>query len=353
MAESKQNNAEFHPSSLPEFPFRPQSSPKPSSLSDKRPRLIRNKSVQWADWELQDVIAYPPKKKTEALIDESIQTEIEPLPKGVTPLVDDMIQTSFEIGSIASRSRTSSMNTCTTLDEEEVKQSALIDLITHLEDTAALLREYLIMPQPKPEEQSFIKNEQTFFLLKYQIALVCFTQLVSILILTLFDSLEEDVRDTSYFALTIACGSVLQLLNMVLVSFATAVLSKQMMRYKVEGTLMAQTYLATVVTFAGLYFIIYRIDPNNWEFGTANKIEDNVAFGQYIKMLYLSVSAATLCGAANIQPNKWHVTLLVSFQNVVNFVYSASILAQTVGNYHSYTVQVRRSSSMSRLAAKY
>ncbi|GFS28621.1 hypothetical protein TNIN_395391, partial [Trichonephila inaurata madagascariensis] len=47
---------------------------------------------------------------------------------------------------------------------------------------------------------------------------------------------------------------------MLLVAFATAVLSRQMINYKVEGKLMAQTYLATVITFAGLYFMIYRIE---------------------------------------------------------------------------------------------
>jgi len=126
-----------------------------------------------------------------------------------------------------------------------------------------------------------------------------------------------------------------------------------MLKYKVEGKFMAQTYLATVITFAGLYFIIYRFQPDSWEFGSVDKMEDNIALTQYIRMLYLSVSAATLCGAANIQPRYWYVTLILCFQSLINFVYFASILAQTIGNYHSYTVQVvRRSSSMSRTRSK-
>ncbi|GFY52322.1 uncharacterized protein TNIN_257181 [Trichonephila inaurata madagascariensis] len=135
---------------------------------------------------------------------------------------------------------------------------------------------------------------------------------------------------------------------MLLVAFATAVLSRQMINYKVEGKLMAQTYLATVITFAGLYFMIYRIEPESWDFGDENKMKGQLAIGQFIKLLYLSVSAATLCGAANIQPNSWYVILIVCFQSLINFVYFASILAQTIGNYHSYTVQVRRSSSISQ-----
>ncbi|KAG8187409.1 hypothetical protein JTE90_009485 [Oedothorax gibbosus] len=318
-------------------------------------RSSRNKSVQWADWELKDVMEFSENPGSETLIDEYSQTELEVDKQDPFSLIDTVVQAAVETSSLASRSSFSpSLVTCTTMDEDEERQAAISDLITHLEDTAALLREHL---RPSGERDTGVEDmdsfEQTTFLLKYQIVLVLFTQLVSILVLSLFDHLTHiKVRDTEYHILTIACGSILQILNMLLVSFATAVLSRQMLKYKVEGSLMAQTYLATVITFGGLYFMIYRIEPSSWEFGSSNKIEDNIAIGQYIQLLYLSVSAATLCGAANIQPNAWYVTLILCFQSLINFVYFASILAQTIGNYHSYTVQVRRSSSLRSLKGK-
>ncbi|XP_035232807.1 uncharacterized protein LOC118204601 isoform X2 [Stegodyphus dumicola] len=267
-------------------------------------RHTRNKSVQWADWELQDVMEFCAEGHAEKLVDDACQTETEPYVKdGAMPLIDNLIETSMEISSLASRSsRSPSLITCTTMEEDDEKQAALSDLITHLEDTAALLREYLLPPK-EDFSGNEITSEQTIFLLKYQIVLVLFIQLVSILILTLFDHLTDNEKQTGYHILTRSCGAILQILNMMLVSFATAVLSKQMLKSKVEGKLMAQTYLATVVTFAGLYFMIYRIDPRSWEFGSSDKMEDKIALTQFIKMLYLSVSAATLCGAANIQPN--------------------------------------------------
>ncbi|GFS50703.1 uncharacterized protein TNIN_321261 [Trichonephila inaurata madagascariensis] len=202
-------------------------------------------------------------------------------------------------------SRSPSLITCTTFEEDDERQAALQDLISHLEDTAALLRDYLLPPKTESFSSSNISSfEQTTFLLKYQIVLVLFTQIISILILSLFDHLLEKVEDTGYHILTIACGVVLQILNMLL--------------------------------------------PESWDFGDENKMKGQLAIGQFIKLLYLSVSAATLCGAANIQPNSWYVILIVCFQSLINFVYFASILAQTIGNYHSYTVQVRRSSSISQ-----
>ncbi|KAF8771992.1 hypothetical protein HNY73_019346 [Argiope bruennichi] len=312
----------------------------------------RNKSVQWADWELKDVMEFTEETSAQAVIDEYSQTELDINNKDdPLSLVNTLVQTSVEISSLASRgSRSPSLVTCTTMEEEDEKRAALVDLITHLEDTAALLREYLTPIKAESFSSSNIASfEQTTFLLKYQLVLVGFTQLISILLLSLFDHLLEKVHDTGYSALTISCMVILQILNMVLVAFATAVLSKQMLMSKVEGTLMAQTYLATVITMAGLYFMIYRIDPESWDFGSTDKAKEYIAVGQFIKMLYLSVSAATLCGAANIQPNSWYVTLILCFQSLVNFVYFASILAQTIGNYHSYTVQVRRSRSMTHL----
>ncbi|CAL1286032.1 unnamed protein product [Larinioides sclopetarius] len=291
---------------------------------------------------------------TQAVIDESSQTELDINNKDdPLSLINSLVQTSVEISSLASRgSRSPSLVTCTTMEDEDEKRAALVDLITHLEDTAALLREYLTPIKTESFSSSNIASfEQTTFLLKYQLVLVVFTQLISILLLSLFDHLLEKVEDKGYNILTIACMATLQILNMVLVAFATAVLSKQMLMYKVEGSLMAQTYLATVITMAGLYFMIFRINPDTWDFGSADKAKDYIAAGQFIKMLYLSVSAATLCGAANIQPNSWYVTLILCFQSLVNFVYFASILAQTIGNYHSYTVQVRRSRSTSHLSS--
>ncbi|XP_054714531.1 uncharacterized protein LOC129224140 [Uloborus diversus] len=304
----KKNSDVF--SSLPT----PSTPPSPSVT-----RSSRNKSVQWADWELTDVMEF--KDEECQLTDDATQTETETFLKdGALPLIDSLMQTSIEISSLASRgSRSPSLVTCTTMEEEEEdsesRQAALNDLITHLEDTAALLRDYLMPSAPEPEELfSSTSFEQTVFLLKYLIVLVGFIQLVSILLLTLFDHLTENHPDSGYHILTRSCGMVLQILNMMLVSFATVVLSRQMLKYKVEGKFMAQTYLATVVTFAGLYFIIYRFDPESWEFGSRDKMEDNIAVTQYIQMLYLSVSAATLCGAANIQPRFWYVTLILCFQ---------------------------------------
>ncbi|GFQ88920.1 uncharacterized protein TNCT_141891 [Trichonephila clavata] len=170
-----------------------------------------------------------------SVIDESSQTELEISDKhDPMSLINSLVQTSVEISSLASQSsRSPSLITCTTFEEDDERQAALQDLISHLEDTAALLRDYLLPPKSESFSSSNISSfEQTTFLLKYQIVLVLFTQISElpfrifadnkvILNTFTFDHLLEKVEDTGYNILTIACGVVLQILNMLLVAFAT------------------------------------------------------------------------------------------------------------------------------------
>ncbi|KAH6933620.1 hypothetical protein HPB50_016808 [Hyalomma asiaticum] len=78
---------------------------------------------------------------------------------------------------------------------------------------------------------------------------------------------------------------------------------------------MAQTYLSTVLLFSGFYLVIYRLNPSGWELSRTDPMISGGAFTQYVRMLYLSVSSATLCGVANIQPVAWYATLSVCFQD--------------------------------------
>ncbi|GIY24367.1 uncharacterized protein CEXT_418841 [Caerostris extrusa] len=171
-------------------------------------RLTRNKSVQWADWELKDVMEFNDEKTVETLIDEYSQTEMDMYHKDDTlSLVNNLVHTSVEISSLASQSsRSPSLTTCATIEEDEERTAALMDLITHLEDTAALLRDYLLPPKTESFSSANIASfEQTTFLLKYQLALVVFTQTISILILSLFDHMLSKEQDYGYKILAISC----------------------------------------------------------------------------------------------------------------------------------------------------
>ncbi|XP_050042753.1 uncharacterized protein [Dermacentor andersoni] len=209
---------------------------------------------------------------------------------------------------------------------------SLDELALKLEDLAATLREALL----RASAQSPSLVEQTtrgaHYFVRFQLPIVAFVQILWVGTLATFDCLVTDNTSQGYRYLVHAIMIILQAVNVLHVGLASWTLTHQLIKFRaVSGFLMAQTYLSTVLLFSGFYLVIYRLNPSGWEVSLTDPMNSGGAFTQYVRMLYLSVSSATLCGAANIQPVAWYATLSVCVQSLVNFVYFASILAQTIG----------------------
>ncbi|XP_023215723.1 uncharacterized protein LOC111618418 [Centruroides sculpturatus] len=228
--------------------------------------------------------------------------------------------------------------------EERIKE--INDLIFRLEDMATVLKIQLHSARETSQTNREVKPRKPIpFVIRYQLLFVLLFQGIILSLSALYDHLWKH-GPMFYETMVNVISVILFIINALIVCIGTALLSKHLLKHDVESVFMAQTYFSTVIVFSSLYFIVFRFEPTSWEFSETDHIKSNGAFAQYIRMLYLSVSSATLCGAANIQPKSWYVTLMVCFQSLVNFVYFASILAQTIGNYNSYTVQIQRAQSL-------
>lgn len=234
---------------------------------------------------------------------------------------------------------------------EEVLQKdtqALGELVLKLEDLASSLRDSMYRARDSAAH-STEQSEKPSYFIRFLLPVVALAQLMWVCLLATFDSMVTSSSSYGYLVHTIAV--VLQLAAILHVGLASWRLTHQLLRYRAtSGFLMAQTYLSTVLLFAGFYLIIYRVDPNSWETSPTDPIRSGTAFMQHVRMLYLSVSSATLCGAANIQPISWYATVTLCFQSLVNFIYFASILAQTIGNHNPSSeagnvIERRKSSS--------
>lgn len=209
---------------------------------------------------------------------------------------------------------------------------ALDELALKLEDLAATLREALLQGSAQSPTPAGRDAECAPYFVRFQLPIVAFVQIVWVGMLATFDYLVTDESSPGYRYLVDAIMVALQVVNVLHVGLASWTLTHQLIKFRAaSGFLMAQTYLSTVLLFSGFYLVIYRLNPHGWELSRTDPMISGRAFTQYVRMLYLSVSSATLCGAANIQPVAWYTTLFVCFQSLVNFVYFASILAQTVG----------------------
>lgn len=308
--------------------------------------MAENTRVRWKDnlstvdgiCELTEVIQFDPLRMndTELLVNEST------LPNANISIIEDKVNNSLLASLASGIALQESLQYNNSDIEERIKE--VDELIFRLEDMAAILKIQL-----HSARNALQKKEKPVkpipFVIRYQLLFVLLFQGIILSLTALYDHLWKH-SPMFYEVMIDVISTTLLIINALIVCAGTALLSKSMLKHNVESIFMAQTYFSTVIVFSSLYFTIFRFEPESWEFSETDHIKTNGAFAQYIRMLYLSVSSATLCGAANIQPKSWYVTLMVCFQSLVNFVYFASILAQTIGNYNSYTVQIQRSQSI-------
>ncbi|GFO01406.1 hypothetical protein PoB_002791100 [Plakobranchus ocellatus] len=90
---------------------------------------------------------------------------------------------------------------------------------------------------------------------------------------------------------------VLQVANLIILILATGRLAKQVIHHAVNSFFLAQSYLATLLLFAGFYTLTYRLDKHSWRFLNEDLTSDPIqVFKLYLKFLFFSISTATLCG---------------------------------------------------------
>lgn len=114
-----------------------------------------------------------------------------------------------------------------------------------------------------------------------------------------------------------------QLLQLALVFVISYKLFRQVLSHTASGGLLVQTYISVVFMFAGLYTLEYQIESQSWMNVASGYLHPGLV---YLRMLYFSVSTATLCGAASVEPLTWYGGLTASFQMLTSFVYFPTIL---------------------------
>ncbi|XP_076451639.1 uncharacterized protein LOC143287496 isoform X2 [Babylonia areolata] len=130
---------------------------------------------------------------------------------------------------------------------------------------------------------------------------------------------------------------LLQLLNLCFIVMVSMRLVRQLSKHKVSLLLLAQSYLSTLLLFAGIYTLTYRLQSQSWKFIQEDVETDPILVIElYSKFLFFSVSTATLCGSDNVLPKFWYNCLFAALQMLLSFIYFASILGQTLSSDTQY-----------------
>lgn len=136
---------------------------------------------------------------------------------------------------------------------------------------------------------------------------------------------KEKRTEKNIFLVSIIIIVVFQALNLILVSFTTIKLTKQIMHQTVTKSFLAQSFLSTTLLYAGLYTLVYKIEPDTFShLSLSNSALSTMLV--FFKMTFFSISTATLCGMAAVVPATWPAQLIASVQMFMSYVYFASTL---------------------------
>jgi hypothetical protein len=154
-------------------------------------------------------------------------------------------------------------------------------------------------------------------------------QLVSMFLVYLVDSAysqSADISaDTGLFVMIIC-----QVLHLALVVLVSVTLTTQVIDRTVTISFLVSSYLSTVILFAGIYGLIYRITESSftgleaWNGGDAGA---NVA-RIFAKLLYFSITTMTTVGMGDIHPNAWYACVVVALQALMSVTYTTVIFAR-------------------------
>jgi len=216
------------------------------------------------------------------------------------------------------------------LDHETLIERAA-QLATMLDKSARDLRTYAqlarasdglsISKKRKPRMPPIVTNNL--------LPITALWQALCVLILTIIDVYDKGIEHTLSYNISLGIAGVFQFVNLCLVFAATVKLTKQYLHKTASTRFFINGYLSMVLLFAGLYMLMYRFRKASFE-PDPRKVKFQYSVEVFIRMLNLSISTATLCGAASITGQTWYSALAMSLQMLISFIYFASFLSQVL-----------------------
>jgi len=159
-------------------------------------------------------------------------------------------------------------------------------------------------------------------------------QFLCVLALEAIDALmkhKTKKREKPWFILAVIIMVISQASNLILCLSVTLKLFKQY-KHKTAGMrFLLHSFIATIFLFAGMYTLTAWILPDAFVGGIMEHHDSKVrALYLYSKLIFVSISTGTLCGAAHVSASLVVTELMMSLQMLLSFLYFASIMSEVV-----------------------
>ncbi|KAI0210168.1 hypothetical protein LSAT2_005101 [Lamellibrachia satsuma] len=153
-------------------------------------------------------------------------------------------------------------------------------------------------------------------------------QLLSTTLVSILDATGKK-HNTATASMTIM--SILQAVNLVYFIFALVTLTRRMSfgRANLSFSLALKSYSSSILLFVGLYTLTYRAEATSWA-SPVTSLESDSTLAIYVKMFYVSVATATLCGASSVIPIAWFTYLLTAVQMLLSLTHIMQMLALVI-----------------------
>ncbi|XP_065842735.1 uncharacterized protein [Oscarella lobularis] len=212
----------------------------------------------------------------------------------------------------------------------------MMTILDRVEASVGALRTHIVEQDSQPTRKrprlpTWITNNLLILTLVWQVACV-----VALTVIELADHVPDKklVKDRTYIV-GVVILAIFQGLNLLLVIFSSVKLAKQIMHHTASSRFLIQSYMSTLLLFAGLYTLIFRLNneaitgiPN-----TSKEEKSILIIELFLWMIYYSASNATLCGSANVHPVIWYSIIFSIIQMVLSFAYFASILSEATSHH--------------------
>eukprot|EP00042_Codosiga_hollandica_P038555 m.314757 g.314757 ORF g.314757 m.314757 type:complete len:301 (+) comp55422_c1_seq8:398-1300(+) len=196
--------------------------------------------------------------------------------------------------------------------------SALKKLLRSLESC-----EFAPASEPVPQKKRRISN-----LWVENLLLITFVwQALTLLVLWVIDNSTSSDSNAGVIAAIVSLA-VFEFVHVVVIVSVSVKLSKQLVHRTAKDSVLAQSYLSTLILFAGIYTLSYRIAPQHWVGVDDVLSSSSYALDVFAKFFYFSTVTMT-CTGGEIHPfDCWYLYLIVTFECLLGILYGACIFSR-------------------------
>eukprot|EP01091_Cochliopodium_minus_P016657 TRINITY_DN6311_c0_g1_i2.p1 TRINITY_DN6311_c0_g1~~TRINITY_DN6311_c0_g1_i2.p1 ORF type:complete len:297 (+),score=49.11 TRINITY_DN6311_c0_g1_i2:33-893(+) len=144
--------------------------------------------------------------------------------------------------------------------------------------------------------------------------------------------INDSTNEGKFFIIVLAIMIFFQVLQLTFIILTSIKLSKQIIHGTASNWFLIQSYLSTVLLFAGLYELIYILVPDAIV-GVIPAMDQNNELTHdflFIRLIYFSLSVMSTTGFGDIHSNRWYADLIVIVQMLLSVLYTTVIFVRGI-----------------------